>query len=133
MIKQSMMAVIFTLMTMMTATAATLEEQLASYRTQGAGTFDAKAGQTLWTTSHGTDPEVGEKVCTACHLDDPRKPGKHRKTGKIIEPMAVSVTPQRFTDPEKVEKWFLRNCRQVMGRECTPQEKGDVLSYLGGL
>ena len=30
----------------------------------------------------------------------------------------------------KVEKWFKRNCNDVLGRVCTPLEKGDVLSYL---
>ena len=44
--------------------------------------------------------------------------------------MAASVTPKRYTDPAKVEKWFKRNCREVLGRECTVQEKGDWLSYM---
>lgn len=120
-------------LTSLTAFATTLTEQLASYRTQGAGEFDGKAGKILWNTSYGKDPEGGERVCTSCHSNDPRQPGKHVKTGKPIEPMAISANSQRFTDPEKVEKWFLRNCRQVLGRECTPQEKGNVLTYLSGL
>jgi len=44
--------------------------------------------------------------------------------------MAVSANPQRFTDMEKVEKWFGRNCNSVLGRDCTPQEKGDVATWL---
>jgi hypothetical protein len=36
----------------------------------------------------------------------------------------VSVTPARYTDPAKVEKWFKRNCTEVLGRVCTAQEKG---------
>ena len=31
---------------------------------------------------------------------------------------------------KKVAKWFKRNCNDVLDRECTAQEKGDVLSYL---
>ena len=32
-----------------------------------------------------------------------------------------------YTDPEHIEKWFTRNCKWTLGRECTPQEKGDFL------
>ena len=53
--------------------------------------------------------------------------------GKAIAPMAVSLSPDRFTDPDKVEKWFLRNCNTVLGRECTAQEKGDIITYLSGI
>jgi hypothetical protein len=44
--------------------------------------------------------------------------------------VAVSSTPSRYTDPAKVEKWFKRNCTEVMGRECSAQEKGDWLSFV---
>lgn len=53
-------------------------------------------------------------------------------TGKTIEPVAVSVAPTRYTDPAKVEKWFKRNCTEVLGRECTPQKKGDWLTFVIG-
>ena len=68
-------------------------------------------------------------ACTTCHTDSPLNTGKTR-AGKAIEPMAVSANPQRFTDMEKVEKWFGRNCNSVLGRDCTPQEKGDVATWL---
>ncbi|TBR21868.1 MAG: DUF1924 domain-containing protein, partial [Candidatus Nitrosotenuis sp.] len=35
-------------------------------------------------------------------------------------------------DPKFVEKWFKRNCKETLERECTPQEKGDFLAYLSG-
>ena len=44
--------------------------------------------------------------------------------------VAISVTPTRYSDPAKVEKWFKRNCNDVLGRECTALEKGDWLSYM---
>ena len=44
--------------------------------------------------------------------------------------MAASANPKRFTDAIEVEKWFKRNCGDVLGRECTAIEKGDVLAYL---
>ncbi|MBF0143006.1 MAG: DUF1924 domain-containing protein [Magnetococcales bacterium] len=111
--------------------AAPLDEQLATYRAQGAGAFEAKAGEKLWRSSLGKDAEGNDRSCVTCHTGDPKQAGKHPKTGKAIEPMAQSVNVQRFTDPAKVEKWFGRNCRQVLGRECTPQEKGNILTYLG--
>ena len=42
--------------------------------------------------------------------------------------MAVSVNPKRLSDPAKVEKWFGRNCRWTLGRDCTPQEKADFVA-----
>ena len=54
------------------------------------------------------------------------------RAGKEIDPMAISKTPDRFTDPDKVEKWFGRNCNSVLGRTCTPLEKGDVLTFFIG-
>jgi hypothetical protein len=44
--------------------------------------------------------------------------------------MAVSTTPDRYTDAAKVAKWFRRNCKSVLGRECTAQEKGDFLAFM---
>jgi hypothetical protein len=44
--------------------------------------------------------------------------------------MALSASPTRYADPAKVEKWFKRNCVEVLGRECSPREKGDWLAYM---
>ena len=67
--------------------------------------------------------------CTTCHTKDPKAKGQTR-AGKEILPMAVSKTPDRFTDAEKVAKWFLRNCSSVLGRECTAAEKGDFITNM---
>jgi hypothetical protein len=40
------------------------------------------------------------------------------------------VNSERFIDHVKVEKWFKRNCNDVLARECAAQEKADVLSWL---
>lgn len=75
----------------------------------------------------------GKKVsCSTCHTSDPRNQGKTR-ANKVIEPLAPSVNPQRLTDAAKVEKWFGRNCRDVLERACTAQEKGDYIQYLVNL
>lgn len=44
--------------------------------------------------------------------------------------MAASVNPKRYTKMKKINKWFKRNCKWTLGRECTNQEKGDILKYL---
>ncbi len=72
----------------------------------------------------------GKKVsCATCHTADPRNSGKTR-ANKVIDAMAVSVNPQRLSDAAKVEKWFGRNCKDVLERPCTAQEKGDFMAYL---
>ncbi len=84
-----------------------------------------KSGEDFFTTTHGR-----EWSCSSCHTQDPTALGKHFKTGKVIQPMAPAANPDRFTDAAKTEKWFRRNCRDVISRECTPEEKSDVLSWL---
>jgi hypothetical protein len=92
--------------------------------------FSASRGATLWQADHaGGRPETPS--CTTCHTKDPTAEGRTR-AGKTIAPMAVSRTPDRFTDAAKVAKWFIRNCSSVLGRTCSPAEKGDIISYLSG-
>jgi hypothetical protein len=96
----------------------------------GFGGFSAERGKALHTQSFtGGKPDT--PACTSCHGKDPRGVGK-TPTGKSIDAMAASVSPARYTDPAKVEKWFKRNCTEVLGRVCTPQEKGDWLTFMRG-
>jgi hypothetical protein len=93
--------------------------------------FSAQRGETLFrTTWSGGDARTSS--CTACHTADPRKPGRNAKTGRPIEPVAVSANPGRFIDAATVEKQFTRDCKSVLGRECTPLEKGDYITYMAG-
>ena len=93
--------------------------------------FSAQRGQAFFAASHtGGKPDTPS--CTTCHTRDPTREGQTR-AGKQIAPMAVSMTPDRFTDPEKVAKWFLRNCNGVLGRDCTAVEKGDFITYLSSM
>jgi hypothetical protein len=85
----------------------------------------ASRGQQFFSASHGR-----EWSCASCHTRTPNATGKHQVTGKTIDPLAPSANTSRFTRASKVEKWFKRNCADVLGRACTAQEKGDVLAYL---
>ncbi len=82
-------------------------------------------GRDWFAARHGRDWS-----CTTCHTPDPAGTGKHKVTGKPIEPMAPAANPERLTSERSVAKWFRRNCRDVVGRECTPAEKADVVAYL---
>ena len=85
-------------------------------------------GETLYRSEHpGRDGSP--QSCAGCHTADPKQPGKTR-VGKRIEPLAPAANPQRFTDAAKVEKWFRRNCADVLQRECSAQEKGDFIAWL---
>ncbi len=90
--------------------------------------FDFNRGKDLYFIEF-TEGKKDTPSCTTCHTDDPTKPGETR-AGKTIEPMAVSVSPMRYQTLKKVEKWFRRNCKSVLGRECTAIEKGDFLIFM---
>lgn len=113
------------------ANASVVDDLLKEYQSAGAAEFDAERGDKLWHKEY-PDPDAAGKTrgCTLCHTTDLRASGKHVRTGKVIEPMAPSVNKERLTDPKFIEKWFTRNCKWVIGRKCTPQEKGDVLKFL---
>ena len=99
-------------------------EHLDTYRQHGVEQTDAVRGRQLWYAA------AGERSCTSCHGARPEVTGRHAKTGKAIEPMALSVNPGRYQSAKKIEKWFLRNCKWTYGRECSSQEKADILTWL---
>jgi len=112
------------------AESTTVNTLLQAYAAQGAADVDAEQGQYLWQKTFQASNESAERSCASCHTVDSTAQGKHIKTNKLIEPMAPSVNPQRLTDQKKIEKWFKRNCKWTMGRECTAQEKAGFLLYL---
>jgi len=107
------------------AYAATPAEQLAAYTAQAGAAAQPQRGQQFFISRHGKDWS-----CASCHTDTASAEGKHASTGKPIAPLAPAFNPDRFTDAAKTEKWFRRNCNDVLGRVCTPGEKADVLSWL---
>jgi uncharacterized membrane protein len=107
------------------AWAATPAELLADYVVQSGQSANAAKGETFFKASHGQ-----EWQCTSCHGKSPTVGGRHASTDKAIEPLAPAANAKRFTDSAKVEKWFRRNCKDVLARECTAAEKADVLAWL---
>jgi uncharacterized membrane protein len=107
------------------AMAATPAELLAGYTAQAGQPANAVKGEAFFKASHGL-----EWQCTSCHGKSPMTSGRHASTDKAIEPLAPAANAKRFTDSAKVEKWFRRNCKDVLARECTAAEKADVLAWL---
>jgi len=107
------------------ALATTPAEQMAAYAAQSGQSPQAERGQTFFTSKHGKDWS-----CSSCHTATPTVDGKHASTGKVIAPMAPAFNAERFTDTAKTEKWFRRNCNDVVGRECAATEKADVIAWL---
>ena len=113
------------------AGAATPAELAQAYEAQARATsptfggFSAVRGKAFFEATHG-----GEWSCSSCHTRDPLGAGRHAKTSKPIRPLAPAADAERFTSFSQAEKWFKRNCNDVLNRTCTAQEKGDVLAYL---
>ncbi|MDQ6961251.1 MAG: DUF1924 domain-containing protein [Mariprofundaceae bacterium] len=111
-----------------TASANVIPEMVEGFQAQGASVGDADAGEALWKKKFMVEGKA--RSCQSCHTLDLTKAGSHIRTGKIIEPMAPSVTLTRFSEVKKVHKWFRRNCKWVLSRECSIQEKVDILLFL---
>ena len=118
------------------STAGPREDQLARYATAAKAAnpafsgLSAERGKALHTQAF-SGGKADTPSCTTCHGKDTRGAGR-TLTGKAIDPVAVSAAPSRYTDAAKVEKWFRRNCNEVLGRECSAQEKGDWLTFMSG-
>ncbi len=86
--------------------------------------FSARRGEAFFHARNG------DTSCASCHTDSPKQIGRHAKTGKAIEALAPVANAQRLSDPAKVEKWFKRNCNDVLQRACSAREKGDFIAWL---
>jgi hypothetical protein len=102
--------------------------QLERWQVQAAAPGSVERGKAFFTSKHG-----GDLSCASCHGTPPTSQGRHASTGKVIEALAPAFNPLRFTDTAKVDKWFARNCKDVLARECTALEKADVLAYFANL
>jgi hypothetical protein len=103
---------------------ATPSDLLKTYESQS-GKASPTRGEQFFNAKHGK-----EWSCASCHENPPNHDTKHIVTGKVIKPLSPNANSMRFTDEAKAEKWFKRNCNDVLGRDCTAQEKADVLAWL---
>jgi hypothetical protein len=111
-----------------TAGAATPQSELQRWQQAAGQPGDAGRGQVFFGRRHD-----GEWSCASCHGQPPTQDSKHASTGKRITALAPAFNAERFTDSAKADKWFKRNCKDVVSRECTALEKADVMAYLLGL
>lgn len=88
----------------------------------------AQRGQEFFTKEWGVSKKMPD--CTVCHGKNLKVDGKHVVTDKRIDPFSPEVNKERFTSLKKVEKWFNRNCTEVVGRECTAGEKADFIQFV---
>ena len=93
--------------------------------------FSAERGEKLFRTAWGKS-DARTRACTSCHTPDPRNSGRNAKTGRAIDPVAVSANPVRFTDAAEVDRQFNRDCKSVLGRDCTALERGDYITFMAG-
>ncbi|WP_300654920.1 DUF1924 domain-containing protein [Hydrogenophaga sp.] len=100
-------------------------EQLSRWSAQAGAPGNASKGQAFFNQRHG-----GEWSCASCHGTPPTRQGEHASTAKPIAPLAPAFNAQAFTDAAKSDKWFRRNCKDVLSRECSAAEKADVMAYL---
>ena len=107
-------------------TDALLDGYLVAAKRDDAGfrDFSARRGEQFFHAKNG------DASCATCHGGDPKAAGKHARTGKAIEALAPVANAQRLSDPAKVEKWFKRNCNDVLQRACSAREKGDFVAWL---
>lgn len=102
--------------------------QLQRFEAAAGRTGNPDAGRLFFTSTHGS-----KWTCASCHGEAPTHVAKHASTGKPIEPLAPSTNASALTDSARVDKWFRRNCKDVLARECTPAEKSDVIAFLVSL
>jgi len=88
----------------------------------------AERGHGLFTRKWGVSQTMPS--CATCHSDQPTAEGKHVVTSKRIAPLSPAVNTERFANSAKVEKWFRRNCQEVVGRECSAAEKADFIQFV---
>lgn len=98
---------------------------LERFTAEAGAPAQAERGRRFFAERHG-----GEWSCASCHGTVPTAGGRHASTGKAIDPLAPSRNASAFTDTARTDKWFRRNCRDVLRRECTAAEKADVLAWL---
>jgi hypothetical protein len=129
-VKPLVLSLVFSITCVSGARAGPVDQLLDQYAAQSHSAFTAAQGKALWTKTYTNNKQSKPRSCSTCHTENLTAVGKHAKTGKPIDPMAPSVNAKRLTDIKTINKWLLRNCKWTMGRECTAEEKGRLLTYI---
>jgi len=99
----------------------------------GYGGLSAAAGKVFFNRQlirfKGNNP--GKPVaCASCHTSNPADPGLHIVTNRPIKPLSPAINPKRFSSIKNVEIKFTKHCNEVVGSDCSLQEKGNYIAYL---
>ncbi len=100
------------------ALSATPQSELQRWQQAAGQAGDAAKGQAFFKQRHGV-----EWLCTSCHEQPPTREAKHAATGKKIGALPPAFYAKRLSDSAKVDKWFKRNCKDILSRGCMPAEK----------
>jgi len=101
-----------------------------SYQTQGAKSGNAQRGEKLWNKTYSGKAPFTERSCSSCHTSNLKNNGEHVRTGKTLKPLAPSVNSASLSKVKKMKKWFKRNCKWTTGKECSVQDKADILAFI---
>jgi|LGOV01.1.fsa_nt_gb hypothetical protein len=108
----------------------TVNTLMKNYQSQGAKTGNALRGQQFWNKTFSGKAPFTERSCKSCHTANLKNKGEHVRTGKILKPLAPSINSLSLSKVKKVNKWFKRNCKWTIGKECSAQEKADILAFI---
>ena len=103
---------------------------MKQYLAEGGISGNASNGELIWNKKYSGKAPYEERSCTRCHTKTLTIAGKHMRTGKSIPPMAPSVNSNSLTKLKHIKKWLKRNCKWTLGRECSGQEKADLITYI---
>lgn len=113
---------------MITAAQAAKDYGLFAKRLNPNSQLSAEAGRAFYVKKVSYKNHVFS--CADCHGDNPALEGEHYTLGDKIKPLAPSANSSRFSSVNKSEKNFSKHCIDLYGHNCSPQEKGDFITYL---
>ncbi len=100
------------------------------YQRESNTKFSAQTGSEIWRKEFVSEKGGDIRSCTTCHTSNLSAKGAHVKTKKVIEPLAPSVNGERLVKTKTIKKWLKRNCKWTIGRECSAEEKGHLLTFI---
>jgi len=108
----------------------TVKTLMKSYQSQGAKPGNALQGEIFWKKTFQGKAPFSQRSCKSCHTVNLKIHGEHVRTGKVLKPLAPSINKLSLSKAKKVNKWFKRNCKWTTGKECSAQEKADILAFI---